>query len=285
LGDVWFLTQQAYVTNPFAKNYPPTEVILRSTFEEAVSTVTPQINWITVEGIEEISETPEGKDYKVSIKASADQSIIDDSGKIAASLSFDINLGQGKIENAATEIGAEKTFSFEAKKVGSSLDWSGGIKATLTSSVTARITDLFGEVDPSVIGKVEGSLGAWFDSENFDAAFEFNFNTNVDLLSRQQIASMELSAAASASLKTPPAFNIIYFLISGSVEGAFQPGLDVDPAFNGSLEFGLDSDTEIPLLDFIIDHFKMRIDFIGPDGRVRFDIDHPSFIFRFKKEF
>ncbi len=55
--------------------------------------------------------------------------------------------------------------------------------------------------------------------------------------------------------------------------------------FLADLEFGLDSDTEIPLLDFIIDHFKMRIDFIGPDGRVRFDIDHPSFIFRFKKEF
>ncbi len=245
LGDVWFLTQSAYVKNPFAKEYPPTDVILRSTFESAITSVAPQLDWITVEGLEEISDTPEGKDYKVSIKAATDQSTVDESGKLLESLSFDINLGGGTIENAATEIGSEKTFTYESKRVGSSLDWSGGIKAALVSSVTARVIDLFADVDSSVIASIEGSVSSWFDSEYFDASFETSFSQEVDLLSREEIASMELSAEGSASLKTPPAFDIISLLISGTVEGAFQPGLTIDPVFNGGLEFNLESDSDI----------------------------------------
>lgn len=269
---IWFETYLAWLKSPYAQQYPPTELILATNYQNALQLPTVQLDWITVKGLEKISDGDDIKKYKLTIEAAANQQTVSRQGFAAESVGFTFYPEPGTLETITTSIGVEATKPARAEEKSETYNYRESFEAALLSTVKLNIQNLAPGVDPAVLAQVDASLTAYLGSSAIDTEWRLGFQTKASAIPKSQIDSVAFNASVTVAVQNPPQFHVGTFLLSGSVTGTFQPGLHVQPTYEGVLEFRIDPRTGSNLLDFIIKGLRLKINFLGPDGAMRFDI-------------
>ena len=128
-------------------------------------------------------------------------------------------------------------------------------------------------------------MTAFYGSSDLNIQFRTGFNVKADVIPQSQIDSVEFTSSAQVTYQTPPVFDVGQLVISGTLSQAFQPGLQVVPVQDGVLEFRINPQTGSDILDFFIEGLRFKVDFITPEGHVRFDILQQGYMeFRFSKQ-
>jgi hypothetical protein len=269
---IWFETYLAWLKSPYAQQYPPTELIVATNYQNALQLPTVQLSWITIKGLEKISDEDDIKKYKLTIEAAANQQTVSRQGFAAESVGFTFYPEPGTLETITTSIGVEATKPARAEEKSETYNYRESFEAALLSTVKLNIQNLAPGVDPAVLAQVDASLTAYLGSSAIDTEWRLGFQTKASAIPKPQIDSVAFNASVTVAVQNPPQFHVGTFLLSGSVTGTFQPGLHVQPTYEGVLEFRIDPRTGSNLLDFIIKGLRLKINFLGPDGAMRFDI-------------
>ena len=272
------------VGNPFAKDRPPTKPRVRSTYQDAISTVQSDVDWIEVTGVAPIDGDPNL--YEIQINAWAGLTTDDESGKAKASIEFTGRVASGEMANVSIPLSLDKTSRYELKKVGADKDWAAEFAATVTPSLNATLTNLAtGNLREDLSAALTAELKATYARENLNATVTLGLNDKLSNLSKDGIQSLDFNAGASLTLQTPQIPNVGYFQVTGTINETITGGFSIGRGtLDGGITFGIEPEDDMPkLLKFFIDHIKVRIPVNGPGGSGFFDFKHPQFMFEGSK--